>query len=61
MKPFMAKIFLSNEDCVINNDYIEELTPSKFSGFILKDVKLYMKLKYMLNDSYKRIINGIHN
>ena len=59
LMPFMAKIYISKQDGVINNDYIEELTPKKFNGFILTDIKVYTRLKYMLNDSYKRIVNGI--
>jgi len=57
VKPFIAKIYVSNQDGVINNDYIEELNPDKFSGYIITDIKLYTKLKYILGHSYKRIIN----
>lgn len=57
LKPFMAKIYISKEDGVINNDYIEKLDPDKFMGYVINDVKLYTKLKYMLSHSYKRIIN----
>jgi hypothetical protein len=58
VKPFVAKIYVSNQDGVINNDYIEELNPDKFSGYIITDIKLYTKLKYILGHSYKRIVNG---
>jgi hypothetical protein len=58
LMPFMAKIYISKQDGVINNDYIEELDPNKFLGYIIRDIKLYTRLKYILNTSYKRIING---
>ena len=58
VKPFVAKIYVSNMDCVINNDYIEDLTPEKFAGYIITDIKLYTKLKYILGHSYKKILNG---
>lgn len=58
VKPFAAKIYISNQDCVINNDYIEELNPEKFAGYIITEIKLYTKLKYILNHSYKKILNG---
>ena len=58
VKPFVAKIYVSNENCVVNNDYIEELNPNKFAGYIMTDIKMYTKLKYILNHSYKKILNG---
>ena len=58
VKPFVAKIYVSNQDCVINNDYIEDLDPNKFAGYIMTDIKMYTKLKYILNHSYKRVLNG---
>ncbi len=61
LKSFQASIYVSKEDCVINNDYIETITPDKFIGYKINDIKIYNKLKYMLNYSYKRIINGTYN
>jgi len=58
LKPFMAKIYISKQDGVINNDYIEEITEDKFNGYKLLNIQAYTRLKYMLNDSYKRILNG---
>jgi hypothetical protein len=58
LMPFMAKIYISKVDGVIHNDYIEKLDPNKFNGYVLTDIRNYTRLKYMLNDSYKRIING---
>jgi hypothetical protein len=58
LMPFMAKIYISKVDGVIHNDYIEKLDPDKFNGYVLTDIRNYTRLKYMLNDSYKRIING---
>jgi len=58
LMPFMAKIYISKQDGVINNDYIEEITDDKFNGYIISNIQNYTRLKYMLNDSYKRIING---
>jgi hypothetical protein len=54
--PFAATIYISQRDGVINNDYIEERTDD-FHQYIIKDIKLYTRLKFMLNDSYKRILN----
>jgi hypothetical protein len=59
LMPFMAKIYISKVDGVIHNDYIEKLDPNKFNGYVLTDIRNYTRLKYMLNDSYKRIVNGI--
>jgi len=59
LQPFSAKIFISKQDGVINNDYIEEITDEKFNGYIINNIQNYTRLKYMLNDSYKRIVNGI--
>jgi hypothetical protein len=59
LMPFMAKIYISKVDGVIHNDYIEDLNPDKFNGYVLTDIRNYTRLKYMLNDSYKRIVNGI--
>jgi hypothetical protein len=56
---FVANIYISKQDGVINNDYIEDLDPNKFLGYIIKDIKIYTRLKYMLNDSYRRIVNGV--
>jgi hypothetical protein len=58
IEDFFAKIYISNENCVINNDYIEELIPDKFTEYILTDIQNYTRLKYMLNGSYARILNG---
>jgi hypothetical protein len=59
LKPFAAKIYISKEAGVINNDYIEELDPDKFSGYIINDLRLYNKLKYILGSNYKKVINGV--
>jgi len=59
LMPFMAKIYISKVDGVIHNDYIEKLDPNKFNGYVLTDIRNYTRLKYMLNDSYKRIVNGV--
>jgi len=55
--PFAATIYISQRDGVINNDYIEERT-DEFQEYIIQDIKLYTRLKFMLNDSYGRIVNG---
>lgn len=57
IEPFMAKIYISCEDGVVNNDYIEELNSEKFTEYIINDIQNYTRLKYMLNDSYSRILN----
>ncbi len=54
--PFSADIYLSKRDGVINNDYIED-NCDDFIHYVIKDFKLYNKLKYMLNASYKKILN----
>jgi len=59
LMPFAAKIYISKQDGVIHNDYIEAFNPDKFDTYLLSDIKNYTRLKYMLNDSYKRIVNGI--
>ena len=56
--PFSAKIYISKQQGVINNDYIEDITPEKFNGYAIQDIKLYTRLKYMLNGSYRRLVNG---
>lgn len=56
MVPFMADIYLSTKDGVINNDYIETKNDD-FIHYVIKDIKLYTKLKFILNTSYKRIVN----
>jgi hypothetical protein len=53
---FSAKFYISKKNGVINNDYIEQLTDEYFS-YIITDHKLYTKLKFMLNNNYKRILN----
>ncbi len=58
MAPFMAEIYLSKKDGVINNDYIETLNEEDYIKYVIKDVKLYNKLKFMLNNSYKKILNS---
>ncbi len=55
---FHATIFKSIRDGVINNDYIVDKNDTDFQSYIIKDITLYNKLKYILNNSYKRIING---
>ncbi len=55
--PFVANIYLSKKDGVINNDYIEDKTDD-FIHYMIKDFKMYTKLKFTLNSSYKRILNG---
>ena len=59
LQPFMAKIYISKKDGVINNDYIEEKDPNKFDEYIITNYKDYQRLKYMLNDSYKKTINRV--
>ncbi len=54
--PFMAEIYLSKKDGVINNDYIEKKSDD-FIHYVIQDIKLYTKLKFMLNTSYKRLVN----
>jgi hypothetical protein len=54
--PFSAHFYISKKKGVINNDYIEQLTDDYFS-YAIRDIKLYNKLKFMLNTSYKRILN----
>ncbi len=54
--PFLAEIYLSKKDGVINNDYIEELNDD-FIKYIIKDIKLFNKLKFLLNTSYKKTLN----
>lgn len=58
-KSFAAKIYISKKDNVLNNDYIETITDDHFDQYIITDIKAYTRLKYMLNDSYRRIINGV--
>ncbi len=55
--PFLAEIYLSKKDGVINNDYIETLN-DYFINYLIKDHKLYNKLKFILNNSYKKILNS---
>ncbi len=57
MTPFLADIYLSKKDGVINNDYIEDLNDD-FIHYVINDIKMYTKLKFTLNSSYKRILNG---
>jgi len=57
MVPFLAEIYLSKKKGVINNDYIEDLNETDFIKYVIKDVKLYNKLKYLLNTSYKKVVN----
>jgi len=54
---FSAQIYISKKDGVINNDYIEPKT-EEFTKYIINNSSLYSKLKFMLNDNYKRLING---
>jgi len=61
VEPFHAKIFVSKEPGVINNDYIEDIRPEKFTGYIINDFKLYNKLKYILGSNYKKVINDVCN
>ena len=61
VEPFVASIYISKVDGVINNDYIEEIDPKKHSLYIINDIKNYTRLKYMLTDSYTRIANGVEN
>ena len=56
--PFSAKIYISKQQGIINNDYIETITPEKFNGYRINDIKLYTRLKYMINGSYKKLVNG---
>ncbi len=58
MTPFMAEVYLSKKNGVINNDYIEEATEEDFIRYAIKDHKLYNKLKYMLNKSYTKTLNS---
>ncbi len=55
--PFMAEIYLSKKDGVVNNDYIEDLNDIDFIKYVIRDHKLYNKLKYILNTSYKKALN----
>jgi len=58
IEPFVAEIYISKKQGVINNDYIELLNDNDYIRYLIPDVNLYIKLKYMLNGSYKRIVNG---
>jgi hypothetical protein len=57
-EPFMAEFYVSQTAGVINNDYIEDLTEDKFHKYAIRDHRLYTKLKFILNNNYKRIVNG---
>ena len=57
MVPFAAEVYLSKKNGVINNDYIEDLNDEDFTKYLIKDFKLYNRLKYMLNKSYSRTLN----
>ncbi len=57
LTPFRADIYLSTKNGVVNNDYIEDKNED-FKHYIINDIKLYSKLKFTLNASYKRILNG---
>ncbi len=56
-EPFQAEIYISKKDGIINNDYIENITDD-FIKYNILDIAQYNKLKYIINDNYKRIING---
>jgi len=56
-EPFVATIYISTREGVINNDYIEELNDD-FNQYKIKDIGIYTRLKFMLNDNYKRTLNG---
>ncbi len=56
--PFQAQFYISKKDGVINNDYIEGLNED-FIRYAITDIKLFTKLKFMLNNSYKRIVNAV--
>ncbi len=56
-EPFQAEIYISKKDGIINNDYIENITDD-FVKYNILDIAQYNKLKYIINDNYKRIING---
>jgi hypothetical protein len=56
-KQFEAKIYKSLKDGVLNNDYIVDLNEKDFQPYIIKNIGLYNKLKFILNNSYKRILN----
>lgn len=57
-EPFYAEIYKSNLDGVRNNDYIVDIDENIHQQYIIRNVALYNKLKFMLNKSYGRIING---
>jgi len=57
-EPFQAKIYKSILDGVINNDYIEEYNENVHQPYVIKNIGLYNKLKYMMNRSYGRLLNG---
>jgi hypothetical protein len=55
---FAAEIYISKKEGIINNDYIEEITSEYFDKYIVSDIQSYTRIKYMLNDSYRRVLNG---
>jgi len=55
--PFRARIYVSQSRGVIHNDYIENLTDTGFQEYIITDIKSYTRLKYMLGNSYKGLVN----
>jgi hypothetical protein len=58
LQPFQAKIYVSGIKSIIQNDYIETKDSDKFIEYIIPDVQLYTKLKFLLNSSYERVLNG---
>jgi hypothetical protein len=55
--PFSAKIYISKKDGVINNNYIESLNGQDFEQYLINEINQFTRLKYGLNNSYKRILN----
>jgi hypothetical protein len=56
-EPFAATVYISKKNGVINNDYIEEITDD-FIHNKITDIKIFNRIKYAINDSYKRTVNA---
>jgi hypothetical protein len=59
LEPFQAKIYVSKETSILQNDYIEEINDDKFIEYIIPSYKNFSKIKYVLNDNYIKLLNDV--
>lgn len=58
-EPLKQYFYLSNHFGIINNDYIEDYDPSKFSTYFVNNFSHLQKIKNSLKENFDRCINFI--